>query len=236
MTNRFPGLPGKPLTVSLAGAVLVCMALPFVSTPAPAGPHEMTASSQFPKTVGQAMRLYEGDVEVDEWADGPVLLIMLEDEREIWKELESDPERRRFIEWFWARRDEDLRDPINPVMLAFYTRVGEANGRFTGIPRGWKTDRGRIWAVIGKPDLVRTDTRDENEVWNYWVPGLEPILGYDAEAGEMNIYFSRRDLRTFRIAGGVGPGVWPPYVIRVMKFVNEAMVANPDLEFRSGQD
>ena len=233
--NRIPWFAGKPRTARLAWVALACAPLSLVFTAAPARAHS-TASSQFPKTVGEAMRLYEGDVELSKWADGPVQLIMLEEERDRWKELGSDPERRSFIDWFWLRRDDDPRDPVNPVMMAFYGRVGEANGRFTGMPRGWKTDRGRVWAVLGQPDRVRTDTRDENEVWNYWVPGLEKVLGHDAEAGEMNIYFARQDLRTFRIAGGVGPGVWPPYVQRVIKLVNEAMIANPGLEFSPGQD
>jgi GWxTD domain-containing protein len=182
------------------------------------------------------MRLYEGDVELKKWADGPVQLIMLGDEKDVWEDLESDEQRRSFVDWFWARRDNDLRDAVNPVMMAFYTRVGEANGRFTGIPRGWKTDRGRVWSVLGGPDRARTGTEDEDETWNYWAPGLEPVLGHSAQAGELNIYFARRDLRTYRIAGGVGPGVWPPYVLRVLEFVNQAMIASPDLEFSPGSD
>lgn len=180
------------------------------------------------------MRLYEGEVELEKWADGPAQLIMLQDEKEVWEDLENDEQRRSFVDWFWARRDNDLRDPVNPVMMAFYTRIGEANGRFTGIPRGWKTDRGRVWSVLGGPDRVRTGMEDEDETWNYWAPGLEPVLGHSAQAGELNIYFARRDQRTYRIAGGVGPGVWPPYVLRVLEFVNQAMIANPDLEFLPG--
>ncbi len=216
-------------------ATLACTALAFLLASSLAISN-VRASGQFPRGVGEAMRMYEGDVELEKWADGPVQLIMLADEKDIWEDLESHEQRRSFVDWFWARRDNDLRDPANPVMMAFYTRVGEANGRFTGIPRGWKTDRGRVWTVLGRPDRVRTDTEDENETWNYWAPGLEPVLGHNAEAGELNIYFARRDLRTYRIAGGVGPGVWPPYVLRVLEFVNQAMIASPDLEFRPGSD
>ena len=144
-------------------------------------------------------------------------------------------QRRRFIGWFWARRDDDLRDNLHPPKMEVYARVAEANKRFTEVPRGWRTDRGRVWVMFGRPTNIRADFGDESATWNYFAPGLQSLLAFNNEAGEFNVNFSRVaqfEIRTsYRITGGVGPGAWPAYVLRVMDFVRQTMVTYPDLEW-----
>ena len=189
--------------------------------------------AQFPTTVEEAMALYEG--EVRDWADGPVNLIILEEEEDIWDDLDNDEQRRRFIAWFWDRRDNELRDDEHPARSAFYAGVAEANKRFTEIPRGWRTDRGRVWVMFGQPTVIRSDMDDENLQWNYFSPGLQRLLAFNNAAGEFDVYFWREQPRGYRITGGVAPGAWPAYVQRVMEFVRRAMIQDPDLEFQPGQ-
>ena len=47
----------------------------------------------------------------------------------------------------------------------YYTRVENANKLYTSCTEGWKTDRGMIYIVVGKPDLVFRSF--EQEVWIY---------------------------------------------------------------------
>ena len=114
----------------------------------------------YPTTAEEAIAYFEG--QVDEWLRGPVDFIILDDERDQWKELETTEQRRAFIDWFWARRDVDLRDSRNPFKLSFYERVATANQRFRGFPRGWKSDRGLVWVIIDRPDAMgrRTSAQD----------------------------------------------------------------------------
>ena len=107
----------------------------------------------FPDTPAEAMALYESDA--DSWIKGPVQYAMLEAERDAFKALVSTAQRTRFIAEFWERRDHDLRDRTNPYKLEFYTRVAAANDRYNEYPKGWKSDRGQIHIVLGKPDFVR---------------------------------------------------------------------------------
>ena len=188
-------------------------------------------STQFPTDPREAYELDESNVGT--WAEGPTRLIILTEEKEIWDGLETDEQRRRFITWFWARRDNNPRDTSHPIKAAFYLRVAEANKRFSEIPRGWKTDRGRVWLIFGKPTLIRENFNGDQLVWNYFAPGMEGILGFDSAAGEFNIYFSRvpRRTRAYRIDGGLAPGAWPAYVQRAIQFVRETMVVNRTLEF-----
>lgn len=191
-------------------------------------------TGQFPTTAGEAIALDEADV--DEWDRGPMSLFILEDERAIWDSLGSDEQRRRFIGWFWARRDDDLRDAVHPLKMEVYARIAEANKRFNELPRGWRTDRGRAWVMFGRPTTIRSDFEDENTTWNYFAPGLGRQLAFDDAAGEFNVYFSRERPRSYRIAGGITPGIWPAYVLRVMEFARQGLVVQPDLKWTRGAD
>ena len=91
--------------------------------------------------------------------------------------------------------------------------------------------------MFGQPDAVRSDFGDEAATWNYFAPGLQRQLAFNNEAGDFNVYFSRRDgsaRRSYRISGGVGPGAWPAYVLRVMELVRQTMVTYPEMEWRRG--
>ena len=52
--------------------------------------------------------------------------------------------------------------PIIPYKEEHYRRIAYANEHFaSGVP-GWKTDRGRIYIMYGKPDRLDTHTQGEN--------------------------------------------------------------------------
>lgn len=215
-----------PLPTAVLAALVVAgpvVGLTVGSGSAAAG--SSVATAQFPTDPREAMEVYEAPVE--DWDDGPVRYIMLEDEREIWGDLEDDLDRREFKKWFWLRRDDDTRDRQHPFMAGFYARVATANQRFPGVPRGWKTDRGRAWVVLGRPDNIRTST-GAIETWTYNTFGAMPAVSF---AGELQIGFRRVEATKYYVVGGVGPGAWPPYVTEAMKTVNQAAIQDPTLEF-----
>jgi GWxTD domain-containing protein len=87
------------------------------------------------------------------WDEGPVRYIILKEEQDLFWKLETDEDRLRFIQDFWARRDSLPTTPVNEYREEFWRRVSEAERRFIDSPKtGWKTDRGRIWIVMGPPD------------------------------------------------------------------------------------
>jgi len=187
------------------------------------------AAAQMPTDPNEALRVFELEASPSDWANGPVQYLFTKDERDIWNEIDDDEERRDFITWFWERRDEDLRDRRNPFQEGFYTRVATANDRFAEFPRGWKSDRGRTWVILGRPDGIRAGGLD-SEVWSYSTYG--GILRAQSYLGEMQIGFRRVDTGKWEIGGGVGPGAWPPYVLQAFDVVNRASVVNPDLEWK----
>ncbi|MFN2514910.1 MAG: GWxTD domain-containing protein [Pyrinomonadaceae bacterium] len=91
-----------------------------------------------------------------EWLEKDVTYVITDEERKAFKKLQTDDEREKFIEEFWRRRDPDPDTDENEFKEEYYERIAYTNEHFaSGIP-GWKTDRGRIWIMYGKPDERET--------------------------------------------------------------------------------
>ncbi|HEY4905453.1 MAG TPA: GWxTD domain-containing protein [Candidatus Sulfotelmatobacter sp.] len=88
------------------------------------------------------------------WLDEDVVWIITDEERQAFKQLSNDEERDQFIEAFWQRRDPTPDTEENEYKEDHYQRIAYANEHFAaGIP-GWKSDRGRIYIMYGKPDEI----------------------------------------------------------------------------------
>jgi GWxTD domain-containing protein len=91
-----------------------------------------------------------------DWIEKDVAYIITSEERKAWNKLQTDDEREQFIEAFWRRRDPDPDTDENEYREQYYERIAYANEHYaSGIP-GWKTDRGRIYIMYGKPDEVES--------------------------------------------------------------------------------
>jgi GWxTD domain-containing protein len=90
------------------------------------------------------------------WLDEDVIYIITDEERAAFKQLSNDEERDNFIEAFWQRRDPTPDTEENEYKEEHYQRIAYANEHFAaGVP-GWRTDRGRIYIVFGKPDEIES--------------------------------------------------------------------------------
>ena len=90
------------------------------------------------------------------WLDEDVVYIITDEERAAFKQLSNDEERDNFIEAFWQRRDPTPDTEENEYKEEHYQRIAYANEHFpAGVP-GWKTDRGRMYIMYGKPDEVES--------------------------------------------------------------------------------
>jgi GWxTD domain-containing protein len=88
------------------------------------------------------------------WLEEDVVWIITDEERAAFKQLSNDEERDNFIEAFWQRRDPTPDTEENEYKEEHYQRIAYSNEHFAaGVP-GWKTDRGRIYIIYGKPDEI----------------------------------------------------------------------------------
>ena len=123
-----------------------------------AGPNLAGQDSRPPQDPSEKPRNVKPELKkaYKDWLSKDVAYIITDDERKAFKKLENDDERERFIEEFWRRRDPDPDTDENEFKEEYYERIAYANEHFaSGIP-GWKTDRGRIWIMYGKPDSRET--------------------------------------------------------------------------------
>ena len=91
------------------------------------------------------------------WLDEDVAYIITTAERAAFLELTTNEDRSQFIEQFWLRRDPTPDTPENEFKQEHYRRIVYANEHFGGANPGWKTDRGRIYIIWGKPDKIDSD-------------------------------------------------------------------------------
>ncbi len=86
------------------------------------------------------------------WLEEDANYIITDEERSVFKKLSNDEERDAFIDQFWERRNPDPHSSGNSFKEEHYRRIAYANEHFaSGVP-GWRTDRGRIYIMYGKPD------------------------------------------------------------------------------------
>jgi len=88
------------------------------------------------------------------WLDEDVNYIITDEEKAAFKALKTDEEREQFIEQFWLRRDPTPDTIENEFKEDHYSRIAYANERFQSGKPGWKTDRGRIYILYGKPTEI----------------------------------------------------------------------------------
>ncbi|HET8667554.1 MAG TPA: GWxTD domain-containing protein, partial [Terriglobales bacterium] len=104
-------------------------------------------AKRFKQEVGQSYK---------KWLNEDVRWIITDEEREAFMRMSNDEERDQFIEQFWLRRDPTPDTVENEYKEEHYRRIAYANEHFpAGIP-GWKTDRGRIYIMFGKPDEIES--------------------------------------------------------------------------------
>ena len=90
------------------------------------------------------------------WLEEDVAYIISDEEKAAFKRLTTDEEREQFIEQFWLRRDPTPDTVENEFKEEHYERIAYANERFSSGKPGWKTDRGRIYIIHGKPDEIES--------------------------------------------------------------------------------
>jgi GWxTD domain-containing protein len=141
------------------------------------------------------------------WLDEEVVYIITRVERDVFLRLQTDRERDLFIEAFWKHRDPTPNTPENEFKTEHYRRINYANhslGREVPIP-GWKTDRGRIYVLLGEPqDIQRFQGKSaiyDCEVWFY-----QGKTDQGLPAGFNLLFFKERGLGMYRLYSPLSDG------------------------------
>ncbi len=121
-----------------------------------------------------------------------LVYIASSDEIEELRAVATPSERRAAWDAFWERRDPVPASPVNEYRDEFFARVRVAAEQFaeTGRP-GWRTDRGRVYIVLGPPDRERRGELESRDMVGA-LDALEWV--YERErGGRIELLFLDRD-------------------------------------------
>ena len=81
-------------------------------------------------------------------------------------------DKRKFMYTFWKSRNTNPNSPVLEKKIEYFKRLNEANKTYKeAYKEGWKTDRGRIFIIYGKPDDIERfpfeADKKSYEIWKY---------------------------------------------------------------------
>jgi GWxTD domain-containing protein len=94
----------------------------------------------------------------------PLYYLMGPDEHEELMAISATDSLKQAMDRFWLKNIGNKREAQQVIEL-YYTRVEEANKRFSNFKEGWKTDRGMVYILFGEP--FHTRDRLRKLVWYY---------------------------------------------------------------------
>src|SRR5271165_4325387 len=185
----------RTVTANLAMVSLLTLPLPAQQgagqAPDPTAPPPINGKMTKEEKQKAKKTLKELDTPYKTWLNEDVVYIISPEERSAFLKLETNEEREQFIEQFWLRRSSNPDLPDNDFKEEHYRRIAYANEHFASGTPGWRTDRGRIYIIWGKPDEIESHptggtydrTQDEGggttttypwETWRYrYLEGIQ---------------------------------------------------------------
>lgn len=116
-------------------------------------------------------------VDLKKWPKGdPMEYVLLKDEKALYKRLATDEERRKFIDFAYARRSTAQLD-FRKVLAAVVDKLNQqfevkhedgSTHKETVVFRGWETDPGRLALLLGLPDSAEeSKAKEATYVFHY---------------------------------------------------------------------
>ena len=141
------------------------------------------------------------------WLEEEVVYIITSRERDVFEKLQTDREREIFIEAFWKQRDPTPGTPQNEFREEHYQRIRYASEYFSrGTPRpGWRTDRGRIYIILGPPQNIE-EHANINGVYPIQIWAYEGEPKYGLPAAFNIIFFKKHGVGEYVLYSPVSDG------------------------------
>jgi len=142
-----------------------------------------------------------------QWLEEDAAYLLGPKEKEVFLSLATDRQRELFIEAFWKQRDPSPDTEKNEFREEHYRRISYANAHFGrgGIRPGWKTERGRIYIILGPPQQDITYDRQAEvvpvQVWFY-----QGLSRYGLPDAFSCVFFKPDPASDFELYSPVGDG------------------------------
>ena len=121
----------------------------------------------YSKWSGVPTTIQDLDLAIDQ-----LVYIASQSELDYIRDAKSKEEKtKRYIE-FWKKKDPSPSTDDNEVFNEYYRRIQYANEHFSHYVKGWKTDRGMVFILLGAPNNVDRHPFDVDskpyEIWQYY--------------------------------------------------------------------
>jgi GWxTD domain-containing protein len=131
---------------------------------------EVIASSNktfYSRWSGVPTTINDLDLAIDQ-----LMYIASQNEMDYLKDASTKEEKsKRYLE-FWRKKDPSPSTEENEVFNEYYRRIDYANEHFSHYMKGWKTDRGMVFILLGAPNNVDRHPFDLDskpyEIWQYY--------------------------------------------------------------------
>ncbi len=240
-----PRLAWSPfLTVSLlltTAVAITAFQAPAPQSPAPPRMVAQVAVPAEPQNMRREKPAAALETPYRKWVNEDVAYIITDEERAAFLRLQADPERERFVEQFWIRRDPTPGTVENEFKEEHYRRIAYANGHYASSIPGWKTDRGRIYITFGPPDEIESHPAEGKEQWLYhMLPGIgtNVIIEFTdpTHSGDYRMTADPRvPDRRWNGPGDVFYSVEPGQPAMVKVLPNKLLLVNIPFEFEAGR-
>jgi len=95
------------------------------------------------------------------WINSPDAYFATNEERDAWKNVLTSGDADRFIEAYWKKRGEQFKKDV-------HSRIERADELFSlGETPGSRTEKGRVWMLLGAPSREQTDERGSTMVQGF---------------------------------------------------------------------
>ncbi len=124
---------------------------------------------------------FSRDQLIDEF--NKIKYIAMAEEVDIFEKLENDEGMKRFLSQFWKRRDPQPETPVNEYKQKYFESIRIADANYTThFKEGWRSDRGRVILIYGRPDEIdRTSSVVNSQPYEIW-------LYYSLEGGAQFVF------------------------------------------------
>jgi GWxTD domain-containing protein len=158
-----------------------------------------------------------------QWLNRDVTYIITNQERKAFLKLTTNDERDAFIKNFWEIRNPTPGSPTNSYEDEIYERIAYADAHFSigSGEEGWRTDRGRTYITLGKPQQIQRYYGAPNlrpiEIWFYsnLNPSLPPFFYI--------LFYQRDNIGDFRYYSPSLDG--PDKLVSGMEAINDPQAA-----------
>jgi GWxTD domain-containing protein len=137
-----------------------------------------------------------------------VYWIISDYEKSAFLSLKTNEDRERFIAAFWENRDPTPGTDKNEFREEHRARFEYATkqyGRDTSLP-GWKTDRGKVYILLGKPNFIKRNPSPfelhPNELWQY-----AGYRGFGLPGSIYFLFFQENGVGTYRLYSPLQDGI-----------------------------